>query len=134
MGKTKREHRVPLTDRAIEILRGVEPLRDGAYVFPGQRRGQPYNRGVMLDLLKRMEVPEATVHGFRSTFRDWCFERTSFPSDLVEMCLAHDVGNAVERAYRRGDALERRRPIMAAWADHCCGGSTSNVIPLRRDG
>jgi integrase len=129
MGKTKREHRVPLSARAIEILREVEPLSDGRYVFPGQRRSQPLTKMTMPNMLERMGVTDATVHGFRSTFRDWAFECTKFPSDLVEMCLAHTVGSAVERAYRRGDALERRREIMEAWADFV--DDKSNVVPLR---
>ncbi len=80
--------------------------------------------------LRRLKVEGATVHGFRSSFRDWCGEETSFPREIAEAALAHKVGNEVERAYRRGDALEKRRKLMQAWADYCMASSGGKVVSL----
>ena len=86
----------------------------------------------MLDLLERMSRTDLTVHGFRSTFRDWAAECTSFPSEVVEMALAHTVGNAVERAYRRGDLFDKRRRLMDAWAEYCLHGkAAADVVSLK---
>ncbi|TXN72939.1 DUF4102 domain-containing protein [Methylobacterium sp. WL18] len=109
------EHRVPLTERAIAILAQAETIRSSEFVFPGQKYGRPLSIMAMEMQLRRMKV-SVTVHGFRSSFRDWAGECTSFPRDVAEMALAHVVGDATERAYRRGDALERRRELMNAWA------------------
>lgn len=116
--KAGREHRVPLTPRAVQIIDEMEQLRsdDQPHVFPGQKRGRPLSVMAMDMLLRRMKIDDATVHGFRSSFRDWAGECTSFPREIAEAALAHLVGNAVERAYRRGDALEKRREMMLAWA------------------
>jgi integrase len=113
--KAGREHRVPLTERALVILDRAETIRSSEYVFPGQKRGRPLSIMAMEMQLRRMKV-HVTVHGFRSSFRDWAGECTSFPRDVAEMALAHVVGDATERAYRRGDALERRRKMMEAWS------------------
>lgn len=113
--KAGREHRVPLTPRGLEILETVGKVRTGAYVFPGQRRDRPLSVMAMEMVLRRMKVA-FTVHGFRSSFRDWAGESTSFPREIAEAALAHTVGDATERAYRRGDALEKRRKLMEAWA------------------
>jgi integrase len=113
------EHRVPLSSRAVAILAGMAEVRHGELVFPGQHRGKPYGEGAMLDVLRRIGVDGATVHGFRSSFRDWCGEATSYPREIAESALAHATGSAVERAYRRGDALEKRRTLMDAWATFC---------------
>ena len=88
------------------------------YVFPGQRRDQPLSNMALLMLLRRMDIT-VTVHGFRSTFRDWAGDRTEFARELAEHTLAHQIGNQVELAYRRDDALDRRRPLMEAWANFC---------------
>jgi integrase len=122
--KATREHRIPLSRRALEILREMEPLRDGEYVFPGQRRGQPLSTMALEMVLRRMQIEDATVHGFRSTFRDWCGNRTSFPRELAEHALAHVIGDRAEQAYRRDDALERRRPMMDEWATFCACGTS----------
>lgn len=99
--KAGKEHRVPLSDRALEILATVKPITEaGGWVFEGQRPRKPMSNMAMLKLLERMQVP-VTVHGFRSTFRDWCGETTGFPHAAIEKCLAHEVANAVERAYGR---------------------------------
>ena len=117
--KAGREHRVPLSAPALELLRTVEPLRGtGDWLFPGQRAGRPLSTMAMDMMLRRMGV-EATVHGFRSTFRDWAADETDHPREVAEAALAHRVGDATERAYRRGDALEKRRALMADWAAYC---------------
>lgn len=113
--KGGREHRVPLCDRAVEILESFKVLGD-RYVFPGGKRGRPLSNMAMLELLKRMGRPDLTVHGFRSTFRDWAAETTHFPNEMVEMALAHIIENRVEAAYRRGDLFQKRRELMDAWA------------------
>jgi integrase len=117
--KATREHRIPLSSRAIEILREMQVLRDGEYVFPGQRRGQPLSSMALEMVLRRMRVGDVTVHGFRSTFRDWCGNRTNYPRELAEHALAHVIGDKAEQAYRRDDALERRRPMMEEWSAFC---------------
>ena len=112
--KAKREHRVPLSDEAVAILEQVKAL-DDEMVFPGQKRGKGLSNMAMLQLLRRIKRDEITVHGFRSSFRDWAAEQSGMPSEVAELCLAHEVGNAVERAYRRSDLLEKRRELMASW-------------------
>jgi hypothetical protein len=84
-----------------------------------------------MDMVLRRADVDAAVHGFRSSFRDWAGERTAFPREIAEAALAHLVGDAVERAYRRGDALEKRRNLMDAWANFCAGGAGANVVALR---
>jgi integrase len=112
------EHRVPLSGRAIEILDELRQLRSGDFVFPSPHQGKPLSEGAIAALLRRMGITNATPHGFRSSFRDWVGECTSFPREIAEMALAHTVGDQTERAYRCGDALERRRELMAAWAKY----------------
>ena len=130
--KATREHRVPLCARALAILAEMEPLRDaGAYVFPGQRPAQPLSSMALEMILRRMKVEGATVHGFRSTFRDWCGNRTSYPRELAEHALAHVIGDKAEQAYRRDDAMERRRPMMEDWGAFCEPRSQSIIVTLR---
>lgn len=116
--KAGREHRVPLTERALAILDRAETIRSSEYVFPGQKRGRPLSMMAMEMQLRRMKVP-VTVHGFRSSFRDWAGECTNVPREIAEMALAHVVGDATERAYRRGDALEKRRTLLEEWSQFC---------------
>ena len=116
--KAGAEHRVPLSAAALDILAGMQGL-DAEFVFPGGRRGKPLSNMAMLVMLRRMKREDLTVHGFRSSFRDWASETTGFPSEVVEMALAHTVESKVERAYRRGDLFEKRRELMAAWASFC---------------
>jgi integrase len=129
--KGGKEHRVPLSDRALAILREMQALRCNDYVFPGEKGGATHKEGTRM-LLKTL-APGVTVHGFRSSFRDWAGEQTSFPREVCEAALAHSVGNAVERSYRRGDALEHRRRLMEAWdrfvSEPLPAGAT--VTPLR---
>lgn len=117
--KAKRIHRVPLSSRAIAILRKVSKIRTGDYVFPGRKPGRPLSNMSMEMILRRMKVEDATMHGFRSSFRDWVGNETNFQREVAEAALAHVVGDAAEQAYRRGDALEKRREMMAAWARYC---------------
>ena len=125
------EHRVPLSDRALEILTQRFARRSGDYVFPGAKAGTTLSNTAMLMLLRRLSV-EVTVHGFRSTFRDWASERTSFPPDVAEMALAHTIDNKAEAAYRRGDLFEKRRLLMAAWANFCEMPAGAKVLTMTR--
>lgn len=130
--KAGKEHRVPLSDRALEILATVKPITEAAgWLFEGQHALKPMSNMAMLKLLERMKVP-VTVHGFRSTFRDWCGETTGFPHAAIEKCLAHEVASAVERAYARSDLLDKRREIMAAWAAYAQSelSTGANVVTL----
>ncbi|MBU0726663.1 MAG: integrase arm-type DNA-binding domain-containing protein [Alphaproteobacteria bacterium] len=117
--KAGKEHRVPLSYRAAEILVMMREGRMNAFVFPGLRKGKPLSNMAMLGVLKRMGCGHLTTHGFRSTFRDWAAECTSFPSEMAEMALAHTIGNKVEAAYRRGDLFDRRRQMMREFAAYC---------------
>jgi hypothetical protein len=140
MARTKsgREHRVPLSDSALTILErlavGSAPLE---FVFPGQRRGRPLSGIAMTLVLKRMKVKNATAHGSRSSFSDWAAECTTVQREIVEGCLAHVVGSAVARAYRRTDVLEKRRGVLEAWALFINGElalePSPNGIPLKVD-
>lgn len=131
--KSKREHRVPLSDAAVAFLKRLAALRMSDVIFPGQSPRKPLSNMAMVSVLKRMKVEGATVHGFRSTFRDWAGEETSFPREIAEAALAHIVGDDVERAYRRGDALERRRELMEAWAKYLTTDNLkSNVVSISR--
>jgi len=122
------EHRVPLTDEMLAI---VEPLKAMAseYVFEGQKRHKPLSNMAMLMLLRRMKVEGVTVHGFRSTFRDWASEATNTPREIAEMSLSHKVGSNVERAYARSDLLERRRALMGKWSEFVVGAK-GKVVKL----
>jgi integrase len=130
--KAGREHRVPLLSRALAILETLAAARTGDFVFPGQRHGKPLSPISLEMVLRRMKIEDVTVHGFRSAFRDWAGETTPFPREIAEAALAHVSGDATERAYRRGDALEKRRGLMDAWAAFCEPGQGSNVVPMPR--
>ena len=93
--------------------------RSGHFVFPGAKAGRPISNMAMAMTLRRMRRGDLTVHGFRSSFRDWAAERTGFPAEVAEMALAHTVTDKVEAAYRRGDMFQKRRQLMDAWARHC---------------
>lgn len=128
--KAGREHRVPLSARAVEIVEEMMREVPGLYIFPGARPKRPLSNMAFLMLLRRRKL-DCTAHGFRSSFADWRGEATSFPKELAEAALAHIIGDATERAYRRGDALKRRRALMDAWAAFVGGASSAQVIPLR---
>ncbi len=129
--KAGREHRVPLTDAALAVLDGLPSVPGSDLVFAAPRGG-PLSDMSLTAVMRRMGI-DAVPHGMRSTFRDWCSERTNFPRDLAEAALAHTLESKVEAAYRRGDALEKRRPMMDAWAAFCAhptqGGA---VVPMSR--
>jgi integrase len=117
--KAGKEHRVPLSDTALAILKQMRDIRHSDYVFPGSRDGRPLSEMALLMLLRRMKHGDVTAHGFRSTFRDWAAERTTFPGEVAEMALAHTIPDAVEAAYRRGDLFDKRRHLMTAWSEYC---------------
>lgn len=130
--KGNREHRIPLSEPAMELLEviGGEHRREG-FVFPGGRSGRPLSNMAMLAVLKRMARTDLTVHGFRSTFKDWVTECTAYPNEASEIALAHAVGDKVEAAYRRGDLFEKRRRMMADWAVFCgTPVAEGNVVAL----
>jgi integrase len=134
--KGGKEHRVPLCDPALTILREMKPADDiqnaaEQFVFSGRKRGRPLSNMAFLMLLRRMGRGDLTAHGFRSSFRDWAAERTNFPSEVAEMALAHAVGNKVEAAYRRGDLFDKRRRLMEAWAVYCAAPKAGKVVALR---
>ncbi|MCE9657797.1 MAG: tyrosine-type recombinase/integrase [Burkholderiales bacterium] len=125
--KTDREHRVPLTAAALQLLE--RQPKDGALIFPSTQ-GKPLSDMTLTAVLRRMDV-DAVPHGFRATFKTWATERTTFPREVVEMALAHAVEGKVEGAYQRGDLLEKRRRLMAAWAAYCTAKPSANVTPIR---
>jgi integrase len=138
--KTDRELRVPLSGAALAILKGMEAIAKGDYIFPGGREGKPLSNMAMAELLKGMGDwrdkfgEEITVHGFRSSFRDWGGDKTHYPRDLLEFALGHKVGDEAEIAYRRSDGLEKRRRLMEDWADYCAKAATTRnvVVPMRK--
>jgi integrase len=117
--KAGKEHRVPLSDAALAVLKEMREIRHSDYVFPGGRDRRPLSEMSLLMLLRRMKQGDITAHGFRSTFRDWAAERTTFAREVAEMALAHAIPDAVEAAYRRGDLVDKRRKLMDAWAAYC---------------
>lgn len=121
------EHRVPLSGRAIEILNDIGVGENSALLFEGLKRGRPLSDMSLTMPLRRAELG-ITVHGFRSSFRDWCGEATNTPNSVAEACLAHTVKNKVEAAYARSDYFEKRRDVMNLWAAYCTGGRTDNVV------
>jgi integrase len=129
--KGEREHRVPLVPRALDILSQMKRLRTSDFIFPGFRDDRPLSDMSLSAVLRRLEV-DATVHGFRSSFRDWAGDATDFPRELAEAALAHLVGDETERAYRRGDALKRRRALMDDWSAYCAGQSPQGIETPRQ--
>jgi integrase len=133
--KASEEHRVPLATRAMAILEmvGRHDLPENSLIFSGGRAGAPLSNMAMLKLLERMGRTDLTVHGFRSTFRDWAAERTDFPSEVVEQALAHSIPSKTEAAYRRGDLLKKRQDLMDDWAEFCCS-AVAKVVRLHTGG
>ena len=128
-----------MAPRALEILVEVSALRlkpqEDGFVFPGEKPGKPLSSMSLLMLLRRMKRDDITAHGFRSTFRDWASESTSFSRDVAEMSLAHAIGDKVEAAYRRGDLFDKRRKLMEAWAGFCATPSVhGKVVPIKSKG
>jgi integrase len=128
--KAGKEHRVPLSPRAVEILENLRPLGSD-WLFAGAKGGRLSGMAMAM-LMRRMKV-DATVHGFRSGFRDWAAECTGYAHEVAEMALAHTIENKVERAYRRGDLFDKRRRLMDDWATYCTSGGAvaDNVTPIR---
>lgn len=118
--KGGKPHRVPLSSRAIAILKEMKAIRHNEFVFPSWKPGRPLSQMTLAMIVRRMGFA-VTVHGFRSSFRDWAAEETSFSREAAEMALAHSIPDAVEAAYRRGDLFEQRRKLMTKWADYICG-------------
>jgi integrase len=116
--KGGREHRVPLADRVLELIKNMMASKQNDYIFYGDRRATLSNMSLLM-LLRRMGRNDITTHGFRSTFRDWVEEQTDTPRAVAELALAHAVGNAVEAAYRRGDLFDKRRVLMSKWSKFC---------------
>jgi integrase len=130
--KAGREHRVPLSPRAFAILRQLEKLKAGDFVFPGQKSKSPFSGRVLHMVLRKSGVKSATVHGFRSSFRDWAGNVSNFPREITETALAHVIGDKAEQAYRRSDALEKRRKLMDAWSAYCEPKTSANVVQMRK--
>jgi integrase len=130
--KAGREHRVPLSPRVFAILRQLEKLKAGDFVFPGQKSKSPFSGRVLHMVLRKSGVKSATVHGFRSSFRDWAGNVSNFPREITETALAHVIGDKAEQAYRRSDALEKRRKLMDAWAAYCEPKTSANVVQMRK--
>ncbi|MBX3583388.1 MAG: integrase arm-type DNA-binding domain-containing protein [Rhizobiaceae bacterium] len=124
-------HTVPLSTAAIQLLKTLHEHRTSEYVFP-RTEDKPLSDMAMLMLLRRMKLTDVTVHGFRSSFRDWCGDATAFPREVAEAALAHKVGDETERAYRRSDAVEKRRKLMQAWADYIGSATASNVTQFSK--
>ncbi|MFT3986314.1 tyrosine-type recombinase/integrase [Aestuariivirga sp.] len=130
--KAGHEHRVPLTDRAVKLLKSLARYKHSSFLFPGNSRGKPLSAMAMTMQLRRMKRDDITVHGFRSTFRDWASEQTSFPHETCEHALAHSISDKAEAAYRRGDQFEKRRKLMDAWAAFCEPKAGGKVVQIRR--
>jgi integrase len=132
--KGGREHKAPLSERAVELLKALPTEENNSFVFIGPRAG--LSNMSMTAVLRRMGRGDITVHGMRSTFRDWAAEQTNYPNHVVEMALAHAVGGQVEAAYRRGDLLKKRRQLAEAWARYCTSPPVvqeagGKVVPIR---
>jgi integrase len=129
--KAGREHRVPLSKRALKIAKAMREARDGDFVFPGYKSGKPLSTMALEMVLRRMKIDDVTVHGFRSAFRDWAAECTHFTNEVCEAALAHVIENKVEAAYRRGDLFDKRRTLMEAWATYCATPKAGKVVTFR---
>ncbi|MGY8812721.1 MAG: tyrosine-type recombinase/integrase [Pseudomonadales bacterium] len=126
--KMRKEHRVPLADALVALLEQLSRHDDNPHLFPGMKAGKPLSNMAMLMGLRHIKRTDLTMHGFRSTFRDWAGECTPHPRDVCEQALAHSLGNAVEAAYRRGDLFEKRRALMDDWAYYITTAPTEKVI------
>ncbi len=132
--KARRDHRVPLSKSALALLKTLPRDAKSDFVFISPNNpGKPMSNMALLAILKRMKRRDITTHGFRSAFRDWAAETTAYPDAVVEMALAHAIGNAVEAAYRRGDLFDKRTRLMADWASFCerSAGATGSVVAIR---
>jgi integrase len=126
--KGNRDHRVPLSPRAVEIIKEMAQIRRSDYVFPGDRPDTPLGRDTLYLMLQKLKSQHLTMHGFRSSFRDWAAEATNFPSEIAEAALAHALKSRVQAAYQRGDLLDKRRQLMEAWGSYCTMSQTDSKI------
>ncbi|WP_444893592.1 tyrosine-type recombinase/integrase [Microbulbifer sp. TRSA001] len=126
--KAGKEHRVPLSPQVIALLESIPRIDNSSFLFPGRDAGRPLSNMAMLMALRRIDRGDLTVHGFRSTFRDWAGETTPYPRDVCEQALAHSLGDSVEAAYRRGDLFEKRKALMADWANYATTAPVGNVV------
>jgi integrase len=130
--KAGKPHRVPLSDRALGVIKTMREVRESDFMFPGLKAGRPLSNMALLAVLDRMGRAEITAHGFRSTFRDWAGEHAKEPREVAEAALAHVIKDKSEAAYARSDLLERRRPLMARWAKYCGENlGAANVVDMR---
>jgi len=132
--KAEREHRVPLSDEAMKIIKEMEPFerQTDDLIFPGLAHAKPISEASLLKIVKQ-DHPTLTVHGFRSSFRDWCAEQTGYPREVAEAALAHTVKDKTEAAYQRSDMFEKRRKLMDSWADYCLKEQTdADVVPINK--
>jgi integrase len=136
--KAGRQHRVPLSDAAVDVLRQAAAMakqpNPASFVFPGGKVGKPLSSMAMLMLLRRMRRGDLTAHGFRSSFRDWCAEATNYPREIAEAALAHTLRDKTEAAYQRGDMMEKRRRLMTEWAAFCARPAGTGAVVLLRSG
>ena len=134
--KAERDHRVPLSDRALAILDALPREAGNDHLFIGAREGKGLSDMAMLELLRGMAGNGYTVHGFRSSFRDWCAEQTNYPRELAEVALAHALKDKTEAAYQRGDLLEKRRRLMRDWSRYCASppSAAGDVVVMRGAG
>jgi integrase len=130
--KAGREHRVPLSKRALKIVQAKDEDHGNDFVFGGQKTGKPLSVMALEMVLRRMKIDGVTVHGFRSAFRDWAAECTNFSNEVCEAALAHVIKNKAEAAYRRGDLFDKRRKLMEAWAVYCSAPKKGNVVAFKR--
>jgi integrase len=131
--KGRREHRVPLSTAALAVLQDMLATRQSDYVFPGVYSGKAIGKNTPRGLVRQLTGRPVTVHGFRSSFRDWAAERTSLPREVAEMALAHAIPSAVEAAYRRSDLFDKRRRLMDAWSEFCAKpAANGRVVPIRK--
>jgi integrase len=131
--KAGQVHRAPLSREALAVLKEATKYRVNDRVFPSSRRGKPISSSSLLKVLQAVGGDDSTVHGFRSTFRDWCSERTAFSREVSEMALAHTIENPAEAAYRRGELMRKRTALMAAWANFLTAPQKAGkVVPLGR--
>ena len=131
--KSGKEHRIPLSNVALKLLKRLDATKQNEFVFPGHKLGKPLTIAAPMKLLRDMGHESLTVHGFRSTFRDWCGEQTNFPREVAEAALSHVVKDKTEAAYARGDLFEKRAKLMQSWATYCATPRISaNVAPLKR--
>jgi integrase len=132
--KSGKPHRVPLSPPALHIIETMKEVSSGPHIFARASRETAISNMAMLQLLKRIGRSDLTVHGFRSSFRDWVAEQTPFPSFVAEAALAHAIAGKVEAAYRRGELMQKRRKLMEAWASYCYRAGSGKVVNWKRAG